>query len=163
MITRRSLLTGLVATALIAPVTKLVRATEITHEGEYLWTSSWYEQIERGLWRHQCYRFKAATAPEMLVVNASPDEREIAGVQLDWNWCETSLADESCFMKIPVRKNAIGWVRGNVDIANKRGIEIELTRDEERELLDRNMQATKIIRPNPSDLFGFFRGEGRFA
>jgi len=89
-----------------------------------------------------------------LIVNASSDAREIAGVQFDW--------DDGHFRRAPWRMPE-GWVRGDVDIVNRKGLELELTRDEERQLIERTRRPTAIIRPQPSDLFGFFEGEGSFV
>lgn len=158
IITRRSLLTGMIASALIVPVAKIVRATELVEPEKYLFTSSWYEQLERGLWRQQCYHFNAITAPRLLVVNASPDAKEIAGVQLDWDWAWASRGGT-----VPQLTNSLGWVRGTVDVKNNNGPEIELTRDEEQRLMETGRRATDIIRPEPSDLFGLSRDEGSFA
>lgn len=154
ILTRRSLLKGLLVTAVATiPAAKILRVTELPVQDEDLFTSSWYEQLEKGLWRHQSYRFKALQAPEILVVNASADAREIAGVQFDY---------DGGHYRIP-RKGPEGWVRGDVDVINRKGLELELTRDEERQLIDRTRRPTAIIRPQPSDLFGFFEGEGSFV
>lgn len=157
LLTRRSLLKGLLVTAVATiPAAKILRAAEMPAEDEYLFTSSWYEQLEKGLWRQQSYRFRALQAPEVLVVNASPDARQIAGVQFDWG--------DGRFDPRPRGKDPEGWVRGHVDVVNTKGlIEFGLTRDEEQQLIDRTRRPTAIIRPQPSDLFGFFEGEGSFV
>jgi hypothetical protein len=154
ILTRRSLLSGLLVTAVATiPAIRILRATEMPSE-EHLFTSSWYEQLEKGLWRHQSYAFRALQAPEVLVVNASPAAREIAGVQFDF--------DDRLTWRIP-RKGPEGWIRGEVDVLNAKGHQIELTRDEEQQLIERTRRPTTIIRQQPSDLFGFFEGEGSFV
>lgn len=157
LLTRRSLLKGLLVTAVATiPAAKILRAAEMPAEDEYLFTSIWYEQLEKGFWRQQRYRFKALQPPEVLVVNASSDAREVAGVQFDWG------ARGSNLLSRPGREPE-GWVRGEVDVVNTRGLEFGLTRDEEQQLIDRTRRPTTIIRPQPSDLFGFFEGEGSFV
>lgn len=155
ILTRRSLLKGLLVTAVASiPTARILRATEMPVEDNYLFCSSWYEQLEKGLWRHQSYEFRALQAPEVLIVNASADAREIAGVQFDW---------DAGWHRPPPKNVPEGWVRGDVDIVNTKGLEIELMRDEEQLLIERTRRPTAIIRPQPSDLFGFFEGEGSFV
>ncbi len=155
ILTRRSLLKGLLVTAVATiPAARILRATELPVADNYLFCSSWYEQLEKGLWRQQRYRFAALQAPEVLVVNASSGARDVAGVQFD---CEGRG-----FRGYP-HKMPEGWVRGDVDIINTEGTEIQLTREEEQQLIERTRRPTTIIRPRPSDLFGFFEGEGSFV
>lgn len=158
ILTRRSLLKGLLVTAVATiPAARILRATEMpqVQPEQHLFTSSWYEQLEKGLWRQRSYRFRALQAPEVLVVNASSEAREIAGVQFDWG--------DGRWDPRPRGKDPEGWVRGDVDVVNTKGCEIELSRAEEQQLIDRTRRPTAIIRPQPSDLFGFFEGEGSFV
>jgi hypothetical protein len=176
MITRRSLLTGLAASTLIvAPAAqKIVRAAELSQsDGRFIFTSSWLEEIERheydrhSVWRQKSYRFKAATAPKILVINAAPDAHNVAGVQLDWAWDRIVHGaprgtPESPFSAIPSRTDALGWIRGTVDVTNTRGVEIELTSDESFELIRRQRSRTIEI-ASTSDLFCLTPDEGEFV
>jgi hypothetical protein len=156
---RRSFLSGLVVTAVAAlPVAKIVRATEMPEYDEFLFTSSWYEQLEKGLWRQRSYRFQALEAPRILIVNASPDAREIAGVQLDWDVWPFSRQPQPNARVMPD-----GWERGHVDVTNRRGVDLELTRADEQQLIERQRRPTTIIRPSEADIFGFYQGDGAFV
>lgn len=155
---RRSFLSGLVVTAVATlPVAKILRATEMPAPEELLFTSSWYEQIEKGLWQLRSYRFQAPQAPEILIVNASADAKEIAGVQLDWD------AGPRVTVTSTIRRQSSGWERGHVDVTNQPGTKLYLTRDEEAQLIERQRKPTTIIRPEPADIFGFYEGEGSFV
>jgi hypothetical protein len=168
MITRRSLLTGLAVSALIVPTGKIVRATEAAlpiEKGQYVFTSSWLEGIGRGVWRQKSYRFMATAAPKILVINAAPDVDAVAGVQLDGAPILDRRSEPGFdfIVKHAPLVETLGWIRGAVDVTNKRGVEIELTDDEERSLLQRQSATHMIVKASPSDLFCLADGEGSFV